>query len=375
MKIKIFYSWQSDLPNPTNRSFIETQIKKTTKSLSDELPTITEFIIDSDSRNESGTPDLAQTIFNKINECNIFIADVSIINKGSKHRLVPNPNVLIELGYAAKTLGWSKVICIFNQCYANIEQLPFDIRGRKPIIYNSNNGINEEKKRLFSTLKKTIYDIVQESYLDNKESTITKRIVDLGMQAILIDFCQLLFQESKVDNKYDYQKLLKMTQEQIAVVLSNKEFLGFYFWRNIQSSIKDFIGFLNDKLETYFLLEKEKRLLAKMVFALREYNKLLGYESSLKKTGRKSNYRVVQGNKVNPNNPIDSYILLDTLKDDTAVVLAGGSFENIDTGILLNTYTIKDNYVSIYSSIIFSITSIINEWIKQTGKYFIADFR
>lgn len=108
MKITIFYSWQSDLPNNTNRGYIKRILDKVCKDIYSSNSNISEIVIDSDSRDESGTPDLVSTIFTKIDKCNIFIADISIINSDLGLRKTPNPNVLIELGYASGKIGWEK---------------------------------------------------------------------------------------------------------------------------------------------------------------------------------------------------------------------------------------------------------------------------
>ncbi len=101
MKIKIFYSWQSDLPNNTNRSLIKSCLEKVKTEIFNANDKISEIIIDSDSRDESGTPDLVNSIFSKIDQCDIFVADISLVNSESQTRRTPNPNVLIELGYAS----------------------------------------------------------------------------------------------------------------------------------------------------------------------------------------------------------------------------------------------------------------------------------
>lgn len=40
---------------------------------------ISDWNIESDSRGEIGTPELASGIFSKIDQCDIFVADISII--------------------------------------------------------------------------------------------------------------------------------------------------------------------------------------------------------------------------------------------------------------------------------------------------------
>jgi len=49
----------------------------------------------------------------------------------------PNPNVLIELGYAAKALGWDRLILVLNTAYGPPDELPFDLKHRRfPLTYS-----------------------------------------------------------------------------------------------------------------------------------------------------------------------------------------------------------------------------------------------
>src|SRR5476649_16046 len=97
MKVTIFYSWQSVLPNSTNRGFIERALTKAVESIKVEDEMVVEPCIERDVQGVPGTPDIAQTIFRKIDECRIFVGDVSIINSSATvDRKPPNPNVLIE---------------------------------------------------------------------------------------------------------------------------------------------------------------------------------------------------------------------------------------------------------------------------------------
>ena len=77
--VKIFYSWQSVLPNSETRGFIQSCIDAAAKVLRD-----TVYIeADRDTKGEYGTPDIAESIFSKIDDCDIFVADVSIVNSMS----------------------------------------------------------------------------------------------------------------------------------------------------------------------------------------------------------------------------------------------------------------------------------------------------
>lgn len=159
----IFYSWQSDLKENRNaiKSSIEKAINLVTKDTKNKLNL--EINLDRDTNNNSGSPDIADTILQKILNSDIFICDVSVINNNLvsrllNYRLIPNPNVLIELGYAIRHLGWERIICINNLKYGKTEQVPFDIRHHRITAFNSENV--EFKETLRNTLKSAIKSII-----------------------------------------------------------------------------------------------------------------------------------------------------------------------------------------------------------------------
>lgn len=108
MKRSIFYSWQSDLEGAGNRNLIEDALKRALKSIRRDESETVEPVLDRDTAGLSGAPSISESILAKISLADVFVADVSIINKGSTRRLISNPNVLIELGYAIAQLGWER---------------------------------------------------------------------------------------------------------------------------------------------------------------------------------------------------------------------------------------------------------------------------
>lgn len=137
----VFYSWQSDLPNKTNRGLVEAALTKACKELSADLELA--IRVDADIQGESGSPDIAATILDKIEKATVVVADVSIVGVApifaggaEDNRPMPNPNVMYELGYARHALGSKRVIMLCNVGYARIEDLPFDIRGKGVIGYS-----------------------------------------------------------------------------------------------------------------------------------------------------------------------------------------------------------------------------------------------
>jgi hypothetical protein len=183
MKKAIFYSWQSDLPNNTNLGFINTALEKAIEDInSDDNFEMIPFL-DRDTIGESGSPDISTTIFDKIDNCNVFICDVSIVNSSCiDARITPNPNVLIELGYAIGKLGWNKIILIMNESYGQVEKLPFDLRGRRVLAYKmTSDSIDKatERKKIASILKNGIIDILLHVNNNNKETKIIDTSIDI----------------------------------------------------------------------------------------------------------------------------------------------------------------------------------------------------
>ncbi|GHO51439.1 nucleotide-binding protein [Ktedonospora formicarum] len=165
----VFYSWQSDLPNATNRGFIEEALKRAVKTIQNDDSIITAPRLERDTLGIPGSPDISQTIFDKIEQADVFVCDVSIINTKSfnerQDRPTPNPNVLIELGYALKKLGPHRVIMVLNAAYGEPELLPFDLRMRRVLRYLMPDKANErasERKRLEGILTESIRTILRE---------------------------------------------------------------------------------------------------------------------------------------------------------------------------------------------------------------------
>ncbi len=135
MKQIVFYSWQSDLPNACNRGFIQRALEDAAAAIKADDSVEIEPVVDRDTLGVPGAPDIASTIFGKITAADAFVADVSIVNRGGK-RASPNPNVLIELGYALKALGHERVVLVFNREFGGIEELPFDLKMRRVLGYD-----------------------------------------------------------------------------------------------------------------------------------------------------------------------------------------------------------------------------------------------
>jgi len=142
----VFYSWQSDLPNATNRGLILDALERAAKKIRNDDSVTVEPVLDRDTQNVPGAPDIARTIFQKIEKAAAFVADVSIINPGLG-RPTPNPNVLIELGYALKTLGNARTILVANTANGPVESLPFDLGTKRVLTYHLPLGTDDKPQQ------------------------------------------------------------------------------------------------------------------------------------------------------------------------------------------------------------------------------------
>lgn len=170
-EFKVFFSWQSDLSANKTTKLIEESIAKARDLLSDRV----DLIIDEATRNKLGSPDIVITLLEKIRDCDLFIADVSIVGEyispnekdedEAKPNLFPNPNVMLELGYAAGSIGWERCICIANSDFGDINQLPFDLNHRR-ITNISYSAENMTRSKRIEETARIIADTVCE-YIEN----------------------------------------------------------------------------------------------------------------------------------------------------------------------------------------------------------------
>lgn len=144
----IFFSWQSDRPAKVTRTVIKLAIEAAIEELNAEIeeadrPSDERLEIDHDTKGLPGSPDIAASILAKIEAASVFVADVTPIGlsnpeQGKRQKHLPNPNVLIELGYAKKALTTDRIVQVWNTAFTNCgpDDLPFDMRGKRgPISF------------------------------------------------------------------------------------------------------------------------------------------------------------------------------------------------------------------------------------------------
>jgi hypothetical protein len=140
MDFTIFYAWQNDTAPGFNRYLIRDSLVAALKSgrinaLIEDSPRL-----DPEGRNPTASAEGTTSVFDRIKNCAVFVADLTFVGatpvtqvKGQR-KLLSNPNVLMELGYAASVLGWDRIVLVMNEAYGDVEHLTFEVKGRRPPI-------------------------------------------------------------------------------------------------------------------------------------------------------------------------------------------------------------------------------------------------
>lgn len=164
-KYTIFYSWQSDLPSASNHRFINHRLTEACNELESTQNDFI-FFVDEATREAPGSPNIPTTIMEKIKTSDIFVCDISTINGSeSKTRKTPNPNVVFELGFAVATLGWNRIILLFNSEYGMFpDDLPFDFDRHRVSKYVATSSPTKQHK---SDLRALLLHSLESIFINN----------------------------------------------------------------------------------------------------------------------------------------------------------------------------------------------------------------
>lgn len=206
---RVFFSWQSDVRAAACRTIIERALGDAVKEIADDDSILVEPVIDRDTLGLPGCPDIGEAIFSKVAGAAVFVADVTIINASAAERKTPNPNVLVELGYALGMLGPERVVLVQNTALGRPEDLPFDLRQKRTLTYASPEDAEErapERKRLQVGLREALVTILHRPRL-NKSPTIADQLSEIpaGTTARLVYLP--LSREEYVHDKFEVEVL------------------------------------------------------------------------------------------------------------------------------------------------------------------------
>lgn len=158
----IFLSWQSDLDASVTKNPLRKAIRKACKANDASLE------LDEATRGMTGANNILTTLHEKIEKCDIFVADVSTVlaKPDTTSRPFQNPNVLYELGYAAAWLGWDRIVLMVYSADDKdfSKDLPFDLpKHRTTRFYLSDKSDKFGQENLNSSIENAIKEILKKN--------------------------------------------------------------------------------------------------------------------------------------------------------------------------------------------------------------------
>lgn len=370
----IFFSWQSDLPNKTNRNLIENSIKLALKKMNQDSPYSLITEIDRDTKGVLGSPDIVDSILTKIDKCGLFIADISIINSSLNGKRTPNPNVLFELGYAVKCLGWDRVICVFNSDFGDVSELPFDLRNRRILTYETSN-ISETRKKLADIFKQ----IIDKNYYTLEQVQEVSDFYSIKIYSCFINIIsriiKVLYGSETVCSFEAITNVLNMTPTEINRLLSH-ELLGFNLFTNYDEQIKILTNEL-DRITSINMFNTNLYVpIIKLIKELKSHNLFINrehfFENFKVNTPIMNDYSIIHNSD---NNEIPNrYALGKKIDANRAKIVDFTDIKRTDhVKFALTHFCLDVNTYNVYYNHYVCILKYINEFISNNDGKFLID--
>ena len=174
----IFYSWQSDTKGKWNRYFILECLELAAANAAKELGLKNGIVVHRDTTGVGGTPSIPETIFGRIDNCAVFVGDITLVGRAwpseneqppESTQAFPNANVILELGYAVKTIGWKRVLGVMNAAKGKPDKHIFHLlQHRWPIEYELAEKAQaaDARKLLIDKLTEYVREALKELHAD-----------------------------------------------------------------------------------------------------------------------------------------------------------------------------------------------------------------
>lgn len=379
----IFYSWQNDLDSKTHRYFIEKCLKKALADLEKDAAIYMSY--DRDTKGINGSPDITATIFDKIDKCVLFVCDVSIVNSNADGRKMPNPNVLVELGYAASKLGWDRIICLFDGNTGNIEDLPFDLRQKRVTPFYPDR--KNELSRVSKILGVNIADLYVKGQLFNPLNDYIKGKIDRSILGIVKPMANLVFGTITLSEGLAHvSPLLNCSSEEIEKHITNIHFPAFIALNDFDVENSNLQDILKDLFSSSYFPKEWSYTVLELIDWIREYNWFISkrnqnYPFEKIDSAEYNNIAAISANAINSNNPTNSFLVLETINKDGKryVDTAGGKVINTthyateNAPSLRHCLSVKPDSIKPLTDKIYRLIIICKNWLDVTDSEFILD--
>lgn len=222
MSYSIFFAWQSQ--NRETQKYIKKELIRSQQELKTEGMEIK--IIFSPTQDETGSPDINNTIIEQIKECDIFIGDLSFVDYDN---CVSNENVLYESGIADAFLGEERVILICDQNTV-IENIAFDINHRRISRFNT-----QQKSSIKEWIRLALMEADRQRYI---KTYATNQYEDE-----LLTLINYFYRYINIENKR-YTDFCVPSLDDISQRIGNVKFPVFF----LKTDFRGFIEQLEEKL-------------------------------------------------------------------------------------------------------------------------------
>ncbi len=376
----IFFSWQQDLPRETNQNFIESCIRNAIKKVKT-INTSLVFKLDRATDRIPGSPDIKDSILEKISSSSIFICDISFITSARATKKCPNPNVLFELGYAISLLGNEKVLCVFNADYGKIENLPFDLRGVKIASFSIQKaGREKAQKNLTNYIAGTIKLLHASGFLFNPLIDYQKSRIDRNILTCAKSISNMVFGTISMSEGLEKTaELLNLSKLKLEKILKETSFLGCYFFNRFPEQKKELSCILEVLLSSryyprswsIFIIELLDWLTWQESLTIERYTPFPIIQSEFKSSLEIS---LIDAHSRAPSNPPGSFILLKKDKNGNHVVQNALNLPGYKSEIdLVKYYKMNEECPELLNNLVFKFITLCNHWMDLTDNEFILD--
>ena len=322
--IKIFYSWQSDYKKKKIKEVFDSSIEKVKNHFKNKY----DIIICQDSRSESGMVDISSTIFNEINNSDLFVGDLSIVSfyeNAETTKFLPNVNVVYELGYATSRLGQERVLCFFDSESGDMNKLPFDLRNKRILKISTKN--EEDINKTIGYISNAIIKALTNIENNNSSNFYNIGFYDLSSKKILsclypldIESRMKLLEDSLVDAILKRVNSIKKViekesrlKEQIKALQTNKIQKNNSMFGDIKESLSS-VALPADTFNHSVNFEDEKRKI--IISVLNELHIEVNESFFETHTLYQSNWTMIDSTIYGDENEKERYFELNDLYDD-----------------------------------------------------------
>ena len=241
----------------------------------------------------------------------------------------------------------------------------------------------EEKMKLVPTnnmaayLRKIAIDgyIIQVDHTDIKAMTAEIQKIGVNVNQIARNIINIFDFEKTIDYSKRLLELDNLSVEEMAYKLFNTETLGFYYLFDYEESQIKLENLLNQLLSCNYFFDGWREAVINLIDWLDMWNHTIDshFSPNLFQSTYDSNYAIKDMYAENPQNPLNSVLLLKHYNEDQYSTVQGGSLRKSNYELAVKIVCIQDCYSYIIAQRIKEFLSYLDFWLEETGGEMILD--